>query len=186
MKNALTLTYGKTPAEKHKELIDFAASKEPILDQKVSTLLLHVRELSGDSKEAFERAVLLNRLPEAVRTTLANSEAANNEAWALEANRVMEAYLLSNKGGSVSSVSAQPVEDSVPDDLLQPTVSAVASGRQRPQQQQQRQQQQQAPYLCFVHARYGVKAFSCRSAKCPMRDQIQRRPASGNGRAGRQ
>ena len=66
LKRTLTLAYGKTPAQKHKELIDFASAKEPILDQKVLTLLLHVRELSGDSKEAFEQAVLLNRLPEAV------------------------------------------------------------------------------------------------------------------------
>ena len=66
LKNTLTLAYGKTPAQKHKELIEFASIKELILDQKVATLLLHVRELSGDSKEAFKRTVLLNWLPEPV------------------------------------------------------------------------------------------------------------------------
>ena len=53
LKTFLCLTYGKTPAQKHKELVKFASIKEPILDSKPSTLLLHVRELSGDSQEAF-------------------------------------------------------------------------------------------------------------------------------------
>ena len=174
LKETLILAYGKTPAQKHKELIEFASSKEPILDQKVSTLLLHVRELSGDSKEAFERAVLLNRLPEAVRTTLATSDAPNNEAWALEANQVMEAYVLANSPGTVASVTTPALSDVPPAEA--PTVAAVSSGSSR-----------QSP-LCFVHARYGARAFSCRLAKCPMRDQVQRRPPppSGNGRAGRQ
>ena len=63
LRTTLITTYGQTAAQKHSELIDFAANKEPITDQKPSSILLYIQELSGDSKEAFERHVLLNRLP---------------------------------------------------------------------------------------------------------------------------
>ena len=58
-------------------------------------MLTHIRDLAGDeSKEAFERAVLLNRLPEQVRTTLASSSAATIDDLVKEADKVMESYLL--------------------------------------------------------------------------------------------
>ena len=141
-----------------------------------SSILLYIQDLSGDSKEAFERQVLLNRLPEAVRTTLSTSSAATNADFAKEADQVMRAYKLALKTSSPSSsaVAAVSTESEVSE------VSAVS----RPG----------APVtgLCAPHARYGTRAFSCRSAKCPMRGQFQqrnqapRRPFSGNGGAGRQ
>ena len=78
LKAALQLTYGKTQAQHHIELIQYAAAKEPVLDVKPSNMLLHIRDLAGDSRGAFERAVLLNRLPKSVRTTLSTSAAPNN------------------------------------------------------------------------------------------------------------
>ena len=62
------------------------------MDVKPSNMLMHIRDLSGDSKETFERAVLLNRLPSSVRTT-PTSNAASNKDLTLEANQVMEAFL---------------------------------------------------------------------------------------------
>ena len=185
LKATLMTIYGKTAAEKHAELIEFASNKEPILDQKPSCILMYIQELSGDSKEAFERQVLLNRLPEAVRTTLSTSAARTNAEFAKEANRVMESYCLAHKvsTSSVSSVSSPGVEDA--DDQFQnvaavyrpPPKASTSSG------------------LCSTHAKYGSRAFTCRSAACPMRGQLQprgpplqqqRRPFSGNGGAGRQ
>ena len=100
-------------------------------------MLMHIKELAGDSKEAFERAVLLNCLPDSVRTTLLTSSAADNKAFALEANSVMEAYLQSrpNAAAMVASVAAEPE---------QPLVAAVGrpGGAQAP-----------TPFLCTVHAR---------------------------------
>ena len=172
LRNTLITTYGKTAAQKHAELIEFAANKEPILDQKPSSILLYIQELSGDSKEAFERQVLLNRLPESVQTTLATSSARTNAEFALEANKVMESYLLAQSASAAPGVSSV---SNVQEVVHSPEVAAVA----RPQQMTQP--------LCYVHARYGRKAYSCRSASCPMRNQVQppRRSTSGNGGAGR-
>ena len=139
LKDTLITTYGKTAAQKHVELIEFASAKEPILDQKPSNILLYIQDLSGDSKEAFEQQVLLNRLPESVRTTLSTSMTQSNAEFALEANPVMESYLLAQNiaSRSVSSVATQ--EATVPP----PEVAAVSG-----------------PPLCFVHARYESRAYS--------------------------
>ena len=64
LKAALNLIYGKTVSQRLSELIEYAACKDPVLDMKPSAMLMHIREMAGDSKEAFERAVLLNRLPD--------------------------------------------------------------------------------------------------------------------------
>ena len=49
LKTALQLTYGKNQAQRHIELIQYAAAKEPVLDVKPSNMLLHIRDLAGDS-----------------------------------------------------------------------------------------------------------------------------------------
>ena len=185
LKSALQLTFGKTPAQRHVELIQYASAKEPILDVKPSNMLMHIRDLSGDSKAAFERAVLLNRLPSSVRTTLSTSATVNNEEWALEANQVMEAFLLARPGCTPASVMAMenmaPVPPPLP--LAAPQAVEVAAVDSR------RRGGGDAAFLCFYHAKFGTKAYSCKSNRCPMRGQVQRRPqqssASGNGRAGR-
>ena len=175
LKTTLQTTYGKTAAQRHVELIEYASSKEPVLDVKPSNMLMYINDLIGDSKDAFVRAVhILNRLPHSVRTTLSTSSAPNNEALALEANDVMEAYLLARPGATPASIMALESMQQLP-----PSVAAV-SGRQ--------QQQQGTPFLCHIHQKYGTRAFSCKSSRCPMHDQVQRRPPSsapGNSRAGR-
>ena len=119
LKSILNTIYGKTAEEKHVELIEFASRKDPIMDQNPSSILLYIQDLSGDSKEAFERQVLLNRLPKSVRTTLSTSSAANNAEFAKEADQVMRAYKLALKNSSPSSSSVAAVsvspEDSVPE-----------------------------------------------------------------------
>ena len=177
LKRALTCTYGKTAAQRHVELIHYAAAKEPVLVVKPSNMLMYVRDLSGPSRDAFERAVVINRLPSSVRTTLSTSNAASNEEWALEANQVMESFLLARPGCTPASVMAmenmEPPQHSAPPAAA--AVAAVASKSGPPD-----------ATLCFYHAKFGVKAYSCKSNRCPMRGQVQRRPqASGNGRAGR-
>ena len=154
LKNILTLTYGKTPAEKYVELIQFASAKEPILDQKPSTLLLYIQDLSGDSKEAFERQVLLGRLPESVQTALANSTAPNNQEFAKEANRAMESYLLAQKSSASTVASVAPQNSSIPE------VNEVAAVAYRPNSRQPQGTQRPASFLCYAHSRYGVQALS--------------------------
>ena len=93
---------------------------------------MHIRELAGDSKEAFERAVLLNRLPDPVRNILANSGAPNNDALAKEASRVMEAFLLARSGaGAGINAVASPSSSS---DAVEVSseVNAVSSKKQGP------------------------------------------------------
>ena len=181
LKDALQLTYGKTQAERHVQLINFASAKEPVLDMKPSNMLLLVRDLSGDSKAAFERAVILNRLPHSVRQSLSTIAAQSNEAWALEANKAMETFLLNHPGATPASImalesgSSPPAGDHAGCTNCTPEVAAVA----RPQRKQE------AAFLCFFHQRYGAKAFSCKSPRCPMHHLVQKRPATGNGRAGR-
>ena len=146
----------------------------PVLDVKPSNMLTHIRDLAGDeSKEAFERAVLLNRLPEQVRTTLASSSAATIDDLVKEADKVMESYLLARSHAPALASVDVPAPAVVADHPDLPEVDAVTFSRK--------------PFLCFVHERYGPRAYSCRSAKCTMRNQVQKKPsgAPGNSRAGR-
>ena len=192
LKRALRLTYGKTQAQRHIELIEYAATKEPVLDVKPSNMLMYIKDLIGDSKEAFERAVFLNRLPNSVRSILASSTATSNEALALEANQIMEAFLLARPGCTPASVMAM---ESVQPPY--PSSSAVASSSQAvafpaapppplPCQISAVSQHQKTPnasFLCFIHAKYGPKAYSCKSKQCPMHHLVQKK--QGNSRAGR-
>ena len=185
LKRTLLQTYGKTAAQKHVELIQYAATKEPVLDTKPTIMLLQIRELAGDAGEAFQRSVLLNRLPSSVRTTLSTSNAVDNDALALKANQMMEAFLLARPGCTPASVMAMESATSlssspsvVTQDPSPPGPPGVAAAYRPPERKD-------AAFLCFFHAKYGSKAFNCKSTKCPMYGQTQQKPASGNGRAGR-
>ena len=198
LKAILQSTFGKTPAQKHVELIDYAACKEPVLDIKPSNMLLHIETLSGDNLAAFQRSILLNRLPNSIRTVLSTSSLSNADL-AKEADQMMETFLLARPGCTPSSIMAmenmmqiphpyaasspayatpaptypQHAPPLVPQSAVPPGIAAV-------------QRQKQSPFLCFFHAKFGAKAYNCKSAQCPMHGQTQRRPqASGNGRAGR-
>ena len=181
LKAALTDNYGKTESQRHAELIEFAANKEPILDIKPTALLMHITNLSGSSYVAMERAIFLNRLPSEVRTILSSSQAVTNTDLAKEANVVLAEFLLAKKqkaSAAVSSVSSPPPDV--------PEVAAIYPNRQTSSQPPR--SNTGVPFLCYVHARYGQQAFSCRSPKCPMRHLVKRppTPASGNARPGRQ
>ena len=170
------------------ELIEFASRKDPIMDQNPSSILLYIQDLSGDSKEAFERQVLLNRLPKSVRTTLSTSSAANNAEFAKEADQVMRAYKLALKNSSPSSSSVAAVSVS-PEDSS-PEVAAVSRSGASAASGSSGSSGPSGSGLCGPHARYGARAYSCRSARCPMRAQFQQRNQAsrrpGNGGAGRQ
>ena len=184
LKSALQLTYGKTQEQKHIELIQYAAAKEPVLDVKPSNMLLHIRELAGDSRGAFERAVLLNRLPKSVRTTLSTSSAADNTALALEANKVMQSFLLAHPGATPASIMALESAGSVAVPVDHAVGSSEVAAVARRSDDQRRPEADS--FLCFIHARYGAKAYSCKSSRCPMHHLVKKRTAaSGNGRAGR-
>ena len=107
LKAALTENYSKTESQRHAELIDFAAAKEPILDIKPSALMMHVSNLAGNSIAALERAMFLNRMPKEVRTVLSSSTAVSNADFAKEANGVLAEYLLArNLTTATNSISS--------------------------------------------------------------------------------
>ena len=183
LKRALRLAYGKTQAQRHIELIEYAATKEPVLDVKPSNMLMYIKDLIGDSKEAFERAVFLNRLPNSVRSILASSTATSNEALALEANQIMEAFLLARPGCTPASVMAM---ESMQPPSPSPAAAFSASPPPLPYQISAVSQPQKTPnssFLCFIHAKYGPKAYSCKSKQCPMHHLVQKK--QGNSGAGR-
>ena len=77
LRNALTESYGHTPARKHAQLISL--TREGALgDRKPTEFLMYMRNLSGERYETWERANLLNALPSEVRCVLFSSNAANN------------------------------------------------------------------------------------------------------------
>ena len=189
-KKALTDSYSKTESQRHAELIEFAAAKEPILDIKPSALMMHVSNLAGNDIAALERAMFLNRMPQEVRTVLSSSTAANNTDFAKEANGVLAEYLLArNLSPATNSISSLSKPAVAGPDLgsEEGDVAAVYRPRQQPSSAPMRGPRPPAPsvpFLCYVHARYGQQAYSCRSASCPMRNQVRRPP--GNSKAGRQ
>ena len=178
LKAALDLTYGKTPAKKNDELIEFAASREVITDIKPSVMLMHIRDLSANSYQALERAIFLCRLPHEVRMALADSTALNNDLLAKQANVIVEEYLLSKsrRTRQLAVSAVDPARDSDDD-------NKVLAVERRPYQRPKAPNN--AAFLCYVHSRYGSKAFTCRSSKCTMRNILAPRPP-GNDQAGRQ
>ena len=112
-------------------------------------------------------------MPESVRTTLASSSAATNDDLVKEADKVMETYLLARSHAPVLASVGVPAPTVATEQPNLPEVDAVTFSRK--------------PFVCFVHERYGPRAYSCRSAKCTMKNQVQKKPseASGNFRAGR-
>ena len=190
LKTALTDSYSKTESQRHAELIEFAAAKEPIIDIKPSALMMHVSNLAGNDIAALIRAMFLNRMPQEVRTVLSSSTAANNKDFAKEANGVLAEYLLArNLSPATNSISSLSRPVIVRDDvgMEEGDIAAVYRPRQQPHSTPFRGPRPAAPavpFLCYVHARYGQQAYSCRSASCPMRNQVKRPP--GNSKAGRQ
>ena len=101
-------------------------------------------------------------------SVLANSTTESNDELGVEANQIMESFLLSRKNNAVSQLVSSVDSGPSPSDPME--VAAV--------------QVKKKQFLCFTHTRYGDRAFNCKSTQCAMRNQIQPRP--GNGRAGRQ
>ena len=140
---------------------------------------MYKRQLSGESYQSLERAMFLNKLPPQVRTGLANSSAPNNDALAKEANSILEEVLLARVPAVAPHVAAIAAAEEDPQPM---EVSAI---RQPPRPVVQPMDSRQ--FLCYLHSRYGTQAYSCRSSRCAMRQQVTpRRPAPGNARAGRQ
>ena len=146
-------------------------------DRKPSTLLMRIRSLSGSNYDAMERALFLNQLPQAVRTALANSKAANNDELGVEADKVMEEFELSS--GAFAAPAVSSVLPAAPRSEVTRPVEVDAAFKSQPSRRT-------TEGLCFPHRRYGNRAYNCRApATCPMRYQVSPPPSSGNARAGR-
>ena len=188
LKEALTETYGKDGEEKQAELLQFIARSNGLGNRKPINLLMHIRHLSGSSYEALERAIFLNQLPAPVRTALANSTAANNATLAREAGKILRGHKLAESSTAAPHVSEVAVEE-VPAQLptavsaVMPSSSFATAARGR--EPRAAQAPMHRPFVCFPHAKYGPKAFTCKSSRCAMRNQVSPRPAQGNGNAGR-
>ena len=117
-----------------------------------------------------------------VRTVLASSKAASNDELAAEADAVLEEFQLGRDASSVphavATVAAVPLPSYAPQE-----VSAAFRPRGQDRARQPPIARPSSEPLCFLHRKYGVYAHSCRSASCPMKNQITP-PAQGNGWAG--
>ena len=131
--------------------------------------MMRIRNLSGISYDAMERAMFRNQLPAEVRTALASSKAMSNDELVSEADAVMEEFKIAKRTAStpraVTAVAFQEV-DAVARPF-RPSSSFSARGA-----------------LCYLHRKFGAQAYACRSDYCPMKDKV-RPPPQGNGRAGR-
>ena len=174
LKAALIKAYGKTQDTKNAELLELATRSAGLGDKRPSSMLMKIRNLSGSSYEALERAMFLNTLPVTVRTALAGSKAANNDDLAAEADAIMEQVLLANRAGGVPGAISNVEVDAVNRRQSRGPYQAPSSSPsfRRPDT------------LCYLHRKYGSDAYACRSPNCPMKDRI-RQPPAGNGRAGR-
>ena len=182
LRAALTENYSKIESQHHAELIEFAAGKEPIIDIKPAALMMHVTNLAGNSIEALERAMFLNRLSQEMRTVLSSSPATTNADFAKEANMVLTEYLLArNLSSATNSILSISPEIKPPTEIAMVQQTRSPGPKQGPPPPA-------VPFLCYVHAQYGQQAYSCRFTRCPMRNQIQHRPpsASGNFKASHQ
>ena len=151
--------------------------------------MMHVTNLAGNNFAALLRAMFLNRMPQEVRTILSSSTATTNVDFAKEANVVLAEYLLAcNLSPATNSIASLSTKSASPFPEPETTVTEVAAVQRQPRpppvavMQGQRAPPPAVPYLCYVHARYGQQAYSCRSTSCPMRNQVRRAP--GNFKAG--
>ena len=129
---------------------------------------MKIRNLSGSSYEALERAMFLNQLPPQVHTALASSKAATNDELATEADVVVEEFQIANEARGLPHAAITAVHQP-------PEVNAVY-------RQGGRAQLRREDGLCYMHRKFGAKAYFCRSNTCPMKNQVA---AQGNGNAGR-
>ena len=168
LKEALIKAYGKSRAKKNAELLAMSSRPGGLGDRKPSNLLMKIRNLSGSSYEALERAMFLNQLPPQVRTALASSKAATNDELATEADVVVEEFQIANEARGLPHAAVTAVHQP-------PEVDAVyrQGGRAQPRRKDG---------LCYMHRKFDAKAYFCRSNTCPMKNQVA---AQGNGNAGR-
>ena len=183
LKAALIKAYGKSRAKKNAELLALNSKSGMLGDRKPSTFLMKIRKLSDSSYEAMERAMFLHHMPLPVRTALASSKATSNDELAAEADAVLEEFQLGRDANAVphavAAVTTLPPLAYAPQE-----VSAAFRPRGQDRARQPPIARPSSEPLCFLHRKYGVYAHSCRSASCPMKNQITP-PAQGNGRAGR-
>ena len=177
LKTALIKSYGKSTAKKSAELLAMIARPGNLGDRKPTNLMMKIRKLSGSSYDAVERAIFLGQMPVEVRTALASSKARTNDELCEEADAVVEEFRLANESRGAPHAAAVDI----------PEVDASFRPRGPPQRSNRDVQpsvsNDRREGLCFLHKKYGVHAYTCRSASCPMKNQVTPRP--GNGRAGR-
>ena len=111
LKAALIKAYGKSRATKNAELLEMSATPGGMGDRRPSHIMMRIRNLSGSSYDAMERAMFLNQLPAEVRTSLASSKAISNDELVSEADAVMEEFKIAKRAAStpraVTAVASQ-------------------------------------------------------------------------------
>ena len=125
--------------------------------------------------------MLLSQMSAEIRSALASSKAADNDALSTEADAIHEELCLAKLSRatprSVSAVDQPAVAHTVKVDApFQPAANNSRVGfplRLDP--------------LCYLQRKYGVHTYACRLVNCPMKDKIIKPPSSskqGNGRSG--
>ena len=188
LKEALISVYGKSTAQKGSELLALSSRPGSLGDRKPLSVMMRICSLSSRSYNNMDRAMLLNVLPQQVRIALASSTARSNDGLVKEADSIMEEYRISNLTRAAPHVSAVAPEPFVPSSATSPLAVEAAFhprqdlGRGYNHRGSSGPSRSEDP-LCFMHLKYGVYAYSCKSpATCLMKDKVS--PAPGNGRAG--
>ena len=84
-------------AKKNAELLKGTSRPGNLGDRKPSNLMQRIRNLSGRSYNAVERAIFLGQMTPAVRTALASAKTLTNDELCTEADAIVEEFQIANE-----------------------------------------------------------------------------------------
>jgi hypothetical protein len=177
IKDRLIQAYARTEKEKHEEFLNLLSAGD-LGDMCVADFVDLVDDLTGKSYDAIVRMVVLNALPNSVRTSLADKGNLSQKDFFKTAQTVLDAHKgesqvsVARTGGTVSALykgnsgNSGGNRRSFGTDRSAPERSSFGSGSAR---------------LCPPHKKYGKDAFTCRGGSCSMAGApLARAPTGGN------
>jgi hypothetical protein len=159
LKDAIMDAYSLSAEQKYETLLGL----KDLGDKRPSEMLSFMKSLADDDLKKSPMFAFMFRqlLPPAVRSALATATAPLDSL-------ARQADLLVLTQRSIARAAAAPSTSAVNSTEVSVNRVTLKNG------------------LCFVHAKYGANAYTCRSQNCKMKGQLATRPpSSGNDRAGR-
>ena len=180
-KKALVSAFVRTQLDKNTKLLDL----KHLGDRDPTSVARDIDALCEDPA-SLPRAVMINLLPQDVRTALAAVPGLDDHHKVAE-----QAYIVMNMRKDRGSINAvrQPMPSEDPEEI-------DAIGTRRPQRSGGRNGGRTAmrdgppraageTYICFAHKKFGAKAFSCKPGCTFESFPLAKRGEAGNGPAGR-